>query len=444
MHDIAALTTTTGFARKTVSALSVQKAEPEWMREKRLLAWRIFDEMPLPFWRRTDISGLRLGDLIAYHPPAVADGPFSGLPAHMRAARDECRWYAGLVLQRDSAVVYSALCNDLVAKGVIFTDLDTAVQKYPALVKDYMMTTGIAPGEDKFTALHSAFWSGGTLLYVPENVEVPLPFVSFTWQDTPGLALFSHMLIIARPGSRVKVLDEFASPPRDASQSLHSGAVEVFLGEGAEVSYADVQNWGPGVFSISHKQATLLADSTMHWIGAHLGSKLMRSRTNTTLRGPGATMTASGAYVALGRQHLEMDSLTDHVAPHTRGDILYRGIIRDRARTVFQGLIKVEKQAQQTDSYLANHNLLLSPRARADSIPTLEIEANDVRCTHGATVGQLDEEQLFYMRSRGLSRQEAERLIVTGFVQPIFDRIAEGGLRARVTAAVLAGLGVAE
>jgi Fe-S cluster assembly protein SufD len=429
----------TGFGQAAVEALSERKGEPGWMREKRLLSWRIFDETPAPLWRRTDFSGLKLDELVPYRAPGLVGGPFGGLPAEMRLAEDE-RWSGGIVVQRDSSPVWRSLSKPLAAKGVILTDLDNAVQKYPELVQRYMMTTGVAPGQDKFTALHAAFWSGGTLLYVPRDVEVALPIVSLNWMDQPGLAYFSHTVIIAEPGSRVSLLEEFGSPSGEMGQSFHSGMVEVFAGERAEVTYGEVQNWGPGVITFATKRADVGRDATMRWAGAHLGAKLARSYVHTTLSQPGSAMLMMGAYLAAGRQRLDIDTYTDHIAPHTKADVLYRGIIRERAHTVFQGLIKVEKDAQQTDSYLANHNLLLSPKARADSIPTLEIEANDVRCTHGATVGQLDEEQLFYMRCRGLSRAESERLIVAGFVQPVFDRIPEGGLRARITAAAHAKL----
>jgi Fe-S cluster assembly protein SufD len=422
-----------------VEALSALKAEPSWMLERRLLAWRIFDETPMPLWRRTDLSSLKLDQLIAYHAPTVSGGPFAGLPPDMLLAEDD-RWRAGVVLQRDSAAVFSSLSAELAAQGVILTDLDTAVQKHPDLVQKYFMNGAIAPGEDKFTALHAAFFGGGAFLYVPKNVRIELPIVSLSWLDTPGLALFSHSLIIAESGSRVSFLEGFASPDSEARQALHSGLAEVFAGENADVSHAEVQNWGPGVVSLTHKRAALQRDSTMRWIAAHLGGKLTHARVHTTLDQPGSTLYMMGVYLATERQHMDIDTLTDHVAPHTKADILYRGIIRDRAHTVFQGLIKVEKAAQQTDAYLANHNLMLSPKARADSIPTLEIEANDVRCTHGATVGQIDEEQLFYMRCRGLSRPDAERLIVAVFVQPVIDRIPDGGVRGRVTAAVHAKL----
>jgi Fe-S cluster assembly protein SufD len=196
--------------------------------------------------------------------------------------------------------------------------------------------------------------------------------------DTPGLALFTHTLIIAEEGSRVTFLEEFASPSSETRQSFHSGLVEVFLGQGADVTYGDVQTWGPEVVAITAKRADVRRDATMRWAGAQLGTKLTHGRFHTALSEPGSTILMMGIFLATGRQHLDLDSYVDHIAPHTKGDVLYRGIIRDRARTIFQGLIKVEKQAQQTDSYLANHNLLLSPRARADSIPTLEIEANDV------------------------------------------------------------------
>jgi Fe-S cluster assembly protein SufD len=439
VRDALTIGTNTGFTKQAVEALSARKAEPAWMLEKRLLAWRIFSETPMPLWRRTDLSGLKLDDKIPYRAPEFRARSLAGLSHEMLLVEDE-RWRAGIVAQRDSAAVLSVLAKNLATKGVILADLDTAVRQYPDLVKEHMMTTAIAPGSDKFTALHAAFWSGGALLYVPKDVEITLPIVSLNWMDTAGLAYFSHTLIIAEEGSRVSFLEEFASPAEETRQSLHSGMVEILAGERAEVTYAEVQNWGPGVVSIAHKRAAQRRDSVMRWAGAHIGGKVVRSHVHTTLDEPGAAMYVMGVYLAGGRQQLDIDLLTDHVAPNTKGDVLYRGIIRERAHTVFQGLSKVEKAAQQTDSYLANHNLLLSPKARADSIPTLEIEANDVRCTHGATVGQMDEEQLFYMRCRGISRPDAERLIVAGFVQPVLDRIPEGGLRARVTAAVHAKL----
>ena len=441
MHNALTTEKTTGFTKEAVAALSELHGEPDWLREKRLLAWRIYDELPMPFWRRTDLSALKLDELATYRAPTMSGGPFAGLPAEMLLAEDE-RWSAGAVVQRDSAEVWRSLDKTLAAKGVIYTDLATAVRRHPELVQRYMMTTGVAPGEDKLTALHAAFWSGGTLLYVPKDVQVALPIVSLNWMDTAGLAYFSHTVIVAEPGSRVTFVEEFASPSDEVRQSFHSGLVEVFVGERAEVTYAEVQNWGPGVVSLTNKRAAVGRDALMRWVGVHLGAKTTHGSQLTTLDEPGAGLVMLGAYLATGRQHMDIDARINHIAPNTKADVLYRGIIRDRAHTVFQGLIKVEKEAQKTDSYLANHNLLLSPKARADSLPTLEIEANDVRCTHGATVGQLDEDQLFYMRCRGLSRPEAERLIVAGFVQPVLDRIPEGGARARVTAAVQAKLSV--
>lgn len=443
MQDAPALTLNTGLSRQTIEALSARKAEPAWMRDRRLLAWRIFDETPMPFWRRTDLSGLKLNELIPYHSVSISGGAFAGLPSRMTPVKDE-RWYSGLTLQRDSEVVFSALSRDLEAKGVILVDLDTALQKHPQLVKDYMMTSAVPMGEDKFTALHGALWSGGVLLYVPRHLEITMPVASYTHLDTPGLAIFTHTLIIAEEGSKVSFLEEVSSPEEQTTQSFHSGVVEIFVGQNASVSYAKVQNWGPAVYTISNEEATVNRDGHMHWTAAHLGSRLARNRIHTVLNEPGANMEMLGVYLASGRQHMDMDSLTNHQAPNTKGDVLYRGIIRDRARTVFEGLIKVEKQAQKTDSYLANHNLLLSPRARADSLPTLEIEANDVRCTHGATVGQIDEEQLFYMRCRGLSRGQAEQLIVGGFIQPVLDRAPEGAVRARLTSAAHARLAADE
>jgi Fe-S cluster assembly protein SufD len=305
------------------------------------------------------------------------------------------------------------------------------------------MGEAVAADTDKYTALHAAFWSGGTLLYVPENLTVELPFVSVLWQEMPQLAVFPHTLLVAGAGSEVTLVSELLSMGCEACpNTYHGGVTEIYAGPGARVRYINSQDMGRHVYDLRTQTAILERDSHLEWLSVTLGGKLSRSSQHTVLRGPGGEAKVTGLYLPDGKQHMAMDTLQDHVAGNCLSDLLYQGALLGRSRSVYEGTIRAWPGAQGTNAYQSNRNLLLSSKARADSLPKLEIEANDLRCTHGATISHVDEDQVFYLMSRGIPRPEAVRLIVEGFFQPALDRLPEPleGLKERLTAAIAAKL----
>lgn len=432
--------TTETISLEAVKALSAAKGEPEWLLARRLEAWRIFEETPMPTlrdeeWRRTDIRGLRLSELRPWGEPLPPIASAKDLPREVRAILEDGEEKAGS-LAHNGRTAYTELAAAVEKKGVIFTDLDTAVGEHPELVREYFMTRCLPPTYSKFAALHGAFFSGGTLLYVPRGVEVEFPFHAVLWQDAPGQGVFSHTLIILEEGASATFLDDYYSPSL-GGQALHSGVVEILLKPGARLLYMSLQNWGKEVYDISPKRALLDKDTSLVWLGATFGGELAKANVETLLQGPGCNVEMLGLYFSTGRQLFDHHTLQDHISHHAKSDLLYKGVLTGRSRTVYSGLIRVHPLAQKTDAYQANRNLILSDKARADSIPNLEIRANDVRCTHGATVGQIDEEQLFYLMSRGLPRSEAVKLIVNGFMSPVLERVPWEGVRKRVEALIL-------
>jgi Fe-S cluster assembly protein SufD len=276
--------------------------------------------------------------------------------------------------------------------------------------------------EEKFAAHNAAEWKHGLLVRVPAGVEVAQPLYVRVTGSVADAAQFWRLLIVAEEGARFSFIEEHAT----ASPELggYSNVVsELFIGDGAKLEYVSIQNLSQETWHFASHRARVGRDAELDWVAGGFGSKKGKVRIENDLAGQGATSRVTGAYFADGTQHLDYDTLQKHLAPSTTSDFAFKGALRDQARAVWRGMIKVEKDAQKTNAYQENRNLLLSPKAHADSIPGLEIEANDVRCTHGATVSQVDRDELFYCMARGLSRGEAERLIVRGFYQEIFDRI---------------------
>jgi Fe-S cluster assembly protein SufD len=350
---------------------------------------------------------------------------------------------AGLLLQRDSAPVYHDLASAVREQGVIWTDMATAVREYADLVRPHLMEDAVSMTHDRYTALHAAFWSGGTFLYIPRDVEVTLPFVSVLWMEMPQLAAFPHTLLIAEAGSRVVLVSELLSMGCESCpDTFHGGVTELYIGPGAQVRYVNTQDLGRHVYDLRTQTALMERDSRLEWLTVTLGGRLSRSSQHTILRGPGAEALVTGLYLPDGKQHIAFDTLQDHVAGSCLSDLLYQGALMGKSRAVYEGTIRAWPGAQKTNAYQSNRNLILSPGARADSLPKLEIEANDLRCTHGATVSQVDEDQVFYLMSRGIPHADAVRLIVEGFFQPSLDRLPEslGGLRERLTEAIGAKL----
>jgi Fe-S cluster assembly protein SufD len=324
-------------------------------------------------------------------------------------------------------------------KGVVFTDLMTAEKKHPELVAKILGQT-VNVEEGKFAALAGAFARNGILLYVPKNVTVEAPFHSVLWGPGDSLAHISHLLVLLEEGASAVYVHEAASP-MDGRDSMHSGIVEIKVMEGASLKFVELQSWGNRVWNFSHERARVERAGNLDWIFGAIGSHLTKNFSELDLTGEGATGRMSGFYFTDGIQHLDHDTQQNHLAPHTTSDLLFKGALKGKSRSVWQGMIYVAKGAAKTDGYQANRNLVLEEGARADSIPGLEILADDVRCTHGATVGKLEEEPLFYIKTRGVAQKEAERIVVEGFFDPIMQRIPYEGVRDRFHQAILSKMG---
>jgi Fe-S cluster assembly protein SufD len=276
--------------------------------------------------------------------------------------------------------------------------------------------------DDKFTAHNAASWKNGLLVRVPKGVELEQPLYVRVANSGNDGSLFWRLLVVAEEGARFSLIEEYASASPEL-RAYSNAAVELFVDQGAKLEYVSLQNLSRETWHFATHHARVERDAELDWVAGGFGSKKGKIRIQNDLAGQGATSRVTGAYFADGTQHLDYDTFQEHIAPHTTSDFAFKGALRDTATAVWRGMIRVERDAQKTNAYQENRNLLLSPDAHADSIPGLEILANDVRCTHGATLGQVDREQLFSLMARGLSRAEAERLIVRGFFQDVLDRI---------------------
>lgn len=406
-------------------------------------AWEMFAGLSLPTtndeaWRRTDIRGLKTGELRL---PTVVDLEALRLP---NPPEELLRPLVGdehggqIVLTANGAQV--ALAEELKQQGVVFTNLRTAEAEHPELLAQ-MLGKIVPVSEGKFAALSGALAVDGVVLYVPKNVVIEQPLHSVTWGPGVNLAYIDHLLVWVEEGASVTYVHESASGTEPAGQSMHSGLVELAVGKGATLRFVELQSWGEHVWNFSHERARVEDDGELDWIFGAIGSRLTKNFSELDLVGRGAHGRMSGFYFTDGVQHLDHDTQQNHLAVNTTSDLLFKGALRDSSRSVWQGMIYVAPGAQKTDGYQANRNLVLSKKARADSIPGLEIMADDVRCTHGATVGKVDPEQVFYLMSRGIPYRDAERLIVEGFFDPIMQRIPFEGVRDRFRDAIMEKMG---
>jgi Fe-S cluster assembly protein SufD len=417
-------TVAAGFSQSAFEDFLSARNEPSWLRDMRSAAWKDFLASPMPGpkeeeWMRTDIRLFRL-EKFGFPTEPVADAT---LPDSLLSQGVEL---GGQLTTLDSHFVSSQVSKSLAEQGVLFGSLDDLVAEHGELIKPHLFRA-VNPRADKFSLLHAAAWSGGTLLYVPRGVRVTQPLHSLTALSS-GSTDLSHTLVILEDGAEATLLAETASTS-DAAPSLHCGAIELITGANARLQYVNLQNWSNQVWHFAHQKALVGRDGALQWTIAALGSKLAKVNQHVGLVGEGAHCQVNGVMFTEGKQHLSYNTLQHHVAPHCRSDLLYKGALQDASRVVWRGMIKVDENAQKTDGYQRNDNLMLSDHARSDSIPGLEIEADDVRCTHGSTTGRVDEEQIFYARCRGLTRKEAIRTIVAGFFQQIFDRITIESVR---------------
>jgi Fe-S cluster assembly protein SufD len=415
--------TRTEFTNEGFEAFLHSRSEPDWLLERRRAAWQCFQQGHWPTqreeeWMRTDI---RLFHLEKY---SLAAECSHALPSAVLSAGVDL---AGSCVSMDGVPRHHGLDPAWAGRGVIFGSLGQLVQEHGELIEKHLLTRVVDPRVDRFSALHGAFWSSGVFLYVPRGVVIDKPLHSIAAMSDGGSDL-AHTLVILEDGAEATLLSESASPDVQAG-GLHCGAVELIVGDGAHLRYVNLQDWGHAAWHFAHQKAVVGRDASIQWTVAALGSRLSKVNQHVSLNGEGGRCQVNGVMFTEGRQHLSYHTLQQHKQPHCVSDFLYKAALQDTSRTVWRGMIKVDPGAQKTDGYQRNDNLLLSRKARADSIPGLEIEADDVRCTHGSTSGKVDEELIFYARSRGFSRKEAIRMIVTGFFQQVFDRITIDSVR---------------
>ena len=386
-------------------------------------AFEEFQALPVPSqsteeWRYTDLSGFALS--FDPYTPGGRAANLDEVPDPILAAAGAVGERAGLQVQHNSEVMLTRLDPALAARGVIFADLDAAAATHPDLVEASLHRL-VPTSRTKFVALHGAFRTGGTFLYVPRDTAIDLPLQTLTWLDAEGGAVFPHTLIVVEAGAQVTFIDRYASPP--LSGAFSDAVTEIIVGDGAHVEYAAIQDWGSGMTHLGVQRAEVGRDAELRTLSIGFGADLARSETEVILAGQGGFSEQLGVFFADGHQHFDHRSIQDHVAPNCTSDLLYKGALRDHSRAVYSGWVHVRPNAQKTNAMQTSRNIVLSEHAKADAIPNLEIEANDVRCGHAASVGPVDEETVFYLQSRGIPAAEAERLIVTGFFQEVLDRV---------------------
>jgi Fe-S cluster assembly protein SufD len=415
-----ATTGTTTFDERALEALPDGAASTAAQRRRAL---QLFHSMPVPSqeteeWRYTDLSDFELD--FAPHTPGRTATTLDEVPGEILAAAGQVGDRAGLLIQHDSTTTIAHLDPEI-HEGVHFESIDSALHDHPELVEPYLHT--LVPAErTMFTALHAAFRTGGTFVLVPDEVKIELPIQALTYLDAEGAAVFPHTLLVVGRGAEVTFIDRYVSP--DLVRAFSDAIVEIHVGDGSHVRYVSLQDWGTGVTHLGIQRATVGRDATLRTLHIGFGATLARAESETVLAAPGGFSEMLGVFFADGDQHFDHRTLQDHVAPNCTSDLLYKGALRDRSRAVYSGWVHVRPEAQKTNAMQTSRNIVLSEHAKADAIPNLEIEANDVRCGHAASVGPVDEDAIFYLTSRGIPRPEAERLIVSGFFQEVLDRVA--------------------
>ena len=433
----ALLTDGVTIALSAESVERVSRDEPTWLKERRSHAWSVYEATPMPptkleEWRYTDLSKkLDLETLSLSEAETAPDDP-SAWPARLRATMDEDHAASGHIVFIDGHVVHADLDSDLASQGVVLKSLHEAVDSHAELVQEHLATEALPPEEGKFASLNAALWVDGIFLFVPKGVQLELPIRVTRWLSEAGTAYMSRVLIVAENHSQVSYVDEVVSNDF-TTQMFTSTAAEVIAKDGAQVQFVSVQRLGRGSFYHSVQRTLANRDATLDTLNVGLGASVSRVDLNAKLLGPGATSDMLGLYFGDGSQHFDFNTSQDHTVPNTSSDLLYKGALDGASRSVFRGIIRVHEGAQRTDAYQTNRNLLLSNDARADSLPNLEIEADDVKCSHGATVGELDADAKFYLMSRGLDRVQAERLVVLGFLGEVLARLPLGGVVEKVT-----------
>jgi Fe-S cluster assembly protein SufD len=434
-----ATATIPGFDSDVFEAFVTSQHEPDWIQAKRREAFDVLrekyaSELDPEEWKRVDLRTFRPGRFSIQ--TSASDATFETL------LQDRAE-FGGNVAHVDGHCTKSLLDPEIAKQGVLFGSLTQLLAEHRETLEPHLMTRAVNMGQDRFTAWNAAYRTGGTILYVPRNVEVKQPLYSLIGLATDGAADFSHTLVILEDGASAALLEETVSANADIA-GLHIGAVELLVGRRAHLRYVQLQNWNQKTYHIAHQAGRVDEDASLQWTVGGLGAKLAHIHQHVTLDGRGSDAQVNGVTFATDRQLLSYYTQQTHNAPNTHSDLLYKQVLRDRARVVWRGMIKVDEIAQKTDGYQRCDALMLSPDARCDLIPGLEIEADDVRCTHGATTGRVDDEQIFYTMSRGMTKFEAMHMIVEGFFHQVYDRIPIQAVRETLSQAVEQKLGIGD
>jgi Fe-S cluster assembly protein SufB len=420
---------------ETIRVISEDKDEPKWMLERRLRALKQFHAMPMPTdWPgQPDLSEVDIAEIVPYIRPDIdvrgGVDDWNDLPDEIKDTFDklgipeaEKNALSGVGAQYESEIVYQNMQERWQEKGVIFCDMDKAVREYPDLVEEYFMTKAVPPSDNKFAALHGAIWSGGSFVYVPEDVTVEMPMQAYFRMNSEGMGQFEHTLIVAEENSEVHYI-EGCSAPKYSEFNLHSGCVEVFVKDGAHVQYSTVQNWSKNTYNLNTKRAIAEKDATMEWVSGSMGSKATMLYPCTILKGPGATDTHITIAFAGEGQNIDTGAKVYHNAPNTKSTIESKSISKDGGRTNYRGLVHVADGAENSSTNVECDALMFDNESTSDTMPYMEIEESKVDVAHEATVGKIGDEDIFYLQSRGLDDDDAKQMIVAGFIEPITEEL---------------------
>jgi Fe-S cluster assembly protein SufB len=417
-----------GLSAEVVADISRRKSEPPWMLEFRLKALEHFRQRPMPSWG-ADLSGIDFDDIYYYVRPAEEQGrTWDEVPEGIKRTFDrlgipeaERKFLAGVSAQYESEVVYHSIREDLEKLGVLFCDCDTGLREHPEIFRKYFGTV-IPPNDNKFAALNSAVWSGGSFVYVPKGVRVEVPLQAYFRINTESMGQFERTLIIAEEGSFVHYI-EGCTAPTYSKDSLHSAVVEIIAMPNAHVRYTTIQNWSNNVYNLVTKRAIAKEHSVVEWIDGNLGSKVTMKYPSIYLMGEGAHGEVLSVAFAGDGQHQDAGAKVIHVAPNTTSTIVSKSVSKGTGRTSYRGHLKVYPKAHNVRSSVRCDALLLDEQARSDTYPYMDVEAEDVQIGHEATVSKVGDEQLFYLQSRGISEQEATAMIVNGFIEPFVKEL---------------------
>lgn len=413
---------TSTLSRDLVLEVSQKLQEPRWLLEKRLAAWEAFARLPYPTlkteeWRYTNLSEVPLEGL-ALELPTGQKLSRQDLPAQVRSRLEQAE-LSGVAVFVGADLVYLELPEELQAQGVVLTSIAQALQTHEAPIQNALFRT--VGWNEKLQAYNAALFTHGAFLFVPKGVEFDAPIGVFNYLEGGRLSI-GRTLIVAEPNSKAVYIEEYVSPT-PVHEGVNLSVSELVLAQGAQLRHSHVQTLALGFYHFHRTRALLARDARLNDLTATFGGTLARTETQSELAGPGADSEMLGLYFAHGEQHLDHYTLQHHAEHHTKSDLLYKGAVKDRAHTVYSGLIKLEEAAQKADAYQSNRNLLLSSEARVDSIPQLEIAANEVRCTHGSTTAPVDEMQLFYLMSRGVPKHVAQQVLVKAHLYDVLTRI---------------------